>query len=193
MSRPTTELPESATEPAGETTSLLQNGYLTVSVPEGAKIFVNDKPTTTTGTFRRYKTPSIDSETSLTYQVKAVVEKDGQQLTQTKVVDLTSGDSKHLEFEFETDTPPVTVLSLNVPEDAEVTLAGNPTSSTGPTRLFTTTNLRAGDQWKDYTIVVTANVEGRKVVKTKTIDLNAGDSIDLDFEFAENSTRLASR
>ena len=74
-----------------------------------------------------------------------------------------------------------------------MSLAGNPTRAKGPTRLFTTTSLRKGDKWKDYKIVVSASVNGKKMVKTKTIDLKAGDELDLDFDFTDQTTTLAKR
>lgn len=171
----------------------MKNGYLTFSVPAEAKIFVNDKVTQTTGAFRRYRTPSIVPGESLTYQVKAVLERDGKKLVQTKVVDLKSGDAKHLEFEFETTPSPVTVLSLNVPAGAEVRLAGNDTAASGPVRLFTTTQLKQGETWKDYRIEVAAKINGKRVVKSRTIDLRAGDSVDLEFDFGNDISQVASR
>ena len=177
----------------GQKASLLRNGYLTVSVPESTKIYVNDKLTKTTGSFRRYKTPGIGAGDSLSYQVKAVFEKDGEKLVQTKVVDLTMGDAKHLDFTFDSTPPPVTVLSLNVPSDADVTLAGNRTNATGPLRLFTTTNLKSGESWKDYKIVVSKKVDGKKVVQTKLVELKAGDSLDVSFDFPADSNQIASR
>lgn len=177
----------------GTNASVLRNGYLTVSVPTATKIYVNDKLTKTPGTYRRFKTPAINDGESLTYEVKAVYEQNGKELVQTKVVDLTSGSSKHLDFEFETSPPPVTVLSLNVPEDAQVTLAGNRTKATGNLRMFTTTSLPEGQAWQDYKIVVTSQVDGKKVVRSKSIDLKAGETVDLTFDFGNSVNRLASR
>jgi uncharacterized protein (TIGR03000 family) len=177
--------------PETQSSVLMENGFLTVNVPVDAKIYVNNKLTTTPGSFRRYKTPSIKSGEALTYEVKAVYEKDGAELIQTKVVDLFAGGSKHVDFEFDVTPPPVTVLSLKVPENAEVKLAGNKTNATGGLRLFTTTTLKDGDSWKGYRIVVTTVINGQKVVKSKSIDLNAGASVDLAFDFGNESNKVA--
>ena len=173
--------------------SLMRTGYLTVSVPASTRIYVNEKLTRTPGTFRRFKTPGIEAGSSLSYQVKAVLEKDGKELVQTKVVDLTAGASKHLDFVFEADPSPVTVLSLNVPEDAEVTLAGNLTSATGSLRMFTTTNLKEGESWEDYRIEVAAVVNGKRRVESKTIQLVGGETVDLSFDFGSSLNTVASR
>ena len=45
-------------------------------------------------------------------------------------------------------------MTLNVPEGAEVTLAGNSTKATGEVRTFRTSQLAAGQIWDDYEIEV---------------------------------------
>ncbi|MEC9092481.1 MAG: TIGR03000 domain-containing protein [Planctomycetota bacterium] len=192
--QPENQVQPPAPEKSGDkTTSLLQKGYLTVSVPAEAKIYVNDKLTRTNGPIRRYKTPELKPGQKLSFRVRAVVEKEGKKLTQTKLVDLSSGNTKHLEFAFENPPPPVTVLSLSVPENALITLAGNQMAASGPLRMFTTTSLKRGESWKDYQIVVTAQVNGKTIVKSKTIDLISGESVDLDFDFEAEYNQLAKR
>ena len=166
---------------------------MTVRVPADTTVYVNDKLTKTTGTLRRYKTPAIQPGVTLSFKIKAVFKKEGKQSIQTKLVDLASGNSKHLDFVFATVPPPVTVLSLNVPENAKVTLAGNRTHASGPLRMFTTTSLKRGDSWEGYKIVVTTRINGKPVIKSKTIDLKAGDSVDLDFDFETEYSQVASR
>jgi len=76
---------------------------------------------------------------------------------------------------------PVTTLSLQVPADADVWLAGNATDSDGENRSFETTALAAGETWKDYEIRVVTKVDGREQIETKVIDLTAGDEVELSF------------
>jgi uncharacterized protein (TIGR03000 family) len=178
---------------AEKASNLLSKGILTVAVPESTKIYVNDNLTKTKGSVRRYRTPEIENGQALTYEVKAVYEKDGAELTQTKIVDLNGGDSKHLEFIFETSPPPVTQLSLRVPKDAEVNLAGNLTKTKGAMRLFTTTSLKEGESWEDYQVTVVNVVDGRRVVRTKKIKVIAGETMDLNFDFDSVSGKIAAR
>ena len=72
---------------------------------------------------------------------------------------------------------------MKVPADAKVNLGGNDTKATGEIRTFRTSALRKGGEWKDYKIVVTANVDGVDVTKEQTFDLKAGEDKDLTFDF----------
>ena len=66
-----------------------------------------------------------------------------------------------------------------------VTLAGNPTKSTGATRTFRTTTLQQGQSWADYKIVVTVERNGETLAQEKTLELTGGDSVEFDFDFDE--------
>jgi len=89
------------------------------------------------------------------------------------------------------EEPVLTEVKLRVPADAEVTLAGNPTKGTGRTRTFRTRQLTAGQQWTDYTVQVTAQVNGQPITKQRTINVIAGTTNELSFDFDSNS--VASR
>jgi uncharacterized protein (TIGR03000 family) len=158
------------------------SAVLTVSVPSEAKIYVNNKLTSTPGAERQYVSRGLDRGYSYKYQVRAEIERDGEILTQTKVVDLKAGDSRQLAFDFDA---PETTLTVHVPENATVFLAGNKTSSTGPVRVFTTSTLSAGQAWDDYTIEVKYEKDGVMLTKDETISLKAGESRELNFSFDE--------
>lgn len=85
----------------------------------------------------------------------------------------------------------ITVVKLNVPADAAVTLAGNPTQGRGAVRTFRTAQLRSGQQWANYTIRVTADVNGQPVTKERTINVTAGSNNELTFAF--DGSAVASR
>ena len=72
-----------------------------------------------------------------------------------------------------------TSLTLRVPADAKVWLAGNVTASNGVVRHFETSSLRAGQVWRNYEIKVSTVVDGSERVVSKTIDLAAGDRVEL--------------
>ncbi len=79
-----------------------------------------------------------------------------------------------------------TKLTIHVPTDAKVFLAGRETSSTGDVREFTTSKLAPGSEWKNYTVHVVANIDGRDVSKDETITLTGGEDRDLTFDFNAN-------
>ena len=53
-------------------------------------------------------------------------------------------------------------------------------------REFTTSKLDNGAEWKDYTVKVVSNVDGREESKEQTITLTGGEDRDLSFDFNSN-------
>lgn len=84
-----------------------------------------------------------------------------------------------------------TRLTLHVPADAKVTLAGVDTKQTGEVRQFATTNLKAGEAWDDYAVVVEMEQGGQMLREERTIKLMGGQAQELSIEF--DSTQLAQR
>jgi uncharacterized protein (TIGR03000 family) len=167
------------------------SAMLNVSLPAEAKVYVNGTLTKSTGATRQYVSRSLEPGQRYTYEVRAELTRDGQTLTEHKTVQLTAGEQINLVFRFEpadeqpvAKQPPVTKLTVHVPTDAKVYLAGNATRSTGALREFTTTRLADGEQWTDYTIQVVAQVDGQTVTREETITLQAGESRELTFDFA---------
>lgn len=86
---------------------------------------------------------------------------------------------------------PSTSLTLHVPEDAKVILAGSDTTQTGKLRKFTTSQLRAGELWTDYKVVVELSKDGQLLRQERTVNLVGGESQELTFNF--DSIELAQR
>jgi uncharacterized protein (TIGR03000 family) len=84
-----------------------------------------------------------------------------------------------------------TILTVHVPADASVTLAGIGTKQTGQTRRFATTRLRAGELWDDYRVVVELTSGGQALREERIIQLTGGKSQELTIRF--DSTQLAQR
>jgi uncharacterized protein (TIGR03000 family) len=84
-----------------------------------------------------------------------------------------------------------TRLTLHVPAEAKVTLAGVTTKQSGETRQFSTTNLQAGQVWDDYKVVVEMEQDGQTVREERTIKLTGGKAQELSINF--DSTQLAQR
>ncbi|MEM9828291.1 MAG: TIGR03000 domain-containing protein [Planctomycetota bacterium] len=186
---------------------------LRVTVPHGAVVTVNDHPTTSEGESRKFKSRGLKKGYVYTYVVKATYEVDGEEMTQTKSVKLRLGDQKELAFDAATASQSiadesdaaapvaksedvaedlVTVVQLTVPQDAKVVLAGNPTKGTGIVRTFRTKQLKKGQRWDNYTVSVTSELSGQPVTKQRTIEVEAGSTNQLVFEF-DTADSLASK
>ena len=117
-------------------------------MPADAKIFVNGSETRSTGGVRRFMSRGLAAGKQYDFAVKMTVDRDGTPAEETKLVSLTAGERTTVSF----TAAPKTSLTLRVPADAKVWLAGNETSSQGATRLFETTTLRDGQAWKNYEV-----------------------------------------
>ena len=170
---------------------VVSTGTLRVSVPEDAQVFVNDAATTSTGENRRYVSRGLEQGRTYSYTVRAEFQRDGETVTETKSATLTAGSEASLVFASTSAQPTMaedavnttTRLTLHVPENAKVTLAGSPTSRTGQVREFATTRLAPGATWANYKIHVEAEVNGEVVTQQKTITLTGGEPQEVVFEF----------
>jgi uncharacterized protein (TIGR03000 family) len=82
-----------------------------------------------------------------------------------------------------------TSLTMHVPADAKVTLAGVDTKQTGETRQFATTRLPAGQSWDGYKVVVELNKNGQTLHEERSIKLVGGEAQELSINF--DSTAVA--
>jgi uncharacterized protein (TIGR03000 family) len=198
---PTPAQPETApdapppidTNPLFDSTSGRATGQalLSVVVPQEAKVYVNGQLTRTPGPVRRYVSPGLARGRSYTYEVRAEVMRDGQPVSQTKKVRLRAGQTADLAFQLPAETDVETMLTLNLPEDAKVTLDGRATKATGLLRKFATTKLVRGEEWADYPVVVSIEREGRTLTRTENVTLVGGETRELTFVFVDE--RLAVR
>ncbi len=164
--------------------------YLNVSVPASAKVYVNNMATTSTGASRQFVSRGLQAGKQYKFDVRAeLIDAQGKLVDETKTVTLTAGAREDLRFASLTSARVETVVTLNVPQDAKVVLAGNETSATGSTRTFRTSQLKAGDQWDDY--IVEVHHDGK--IKRETLRLVAGDDIALSFNFSDDTSLVASR
>lgn len=164
--------------------------YLNVDVPATAKVYVNDTPTTSTGVSRQYVSRGLEAGKNYKFELRAeVVGADGKVAKETKLVTLTAGQKETVQFASLDTVRVQTAVTLNVPADAKVILAGNETSATGETRTFRTSQLKAGDRWDDYVVEVHHNGK----VKRESLRLVAGDEVALTFNFEDDKSLVASR
>lgn len=163
---------------------------LSVTVPNSARVLINGHLTRTQGTHRQYISPGLKAGNQYVYHVRAELERDGKTFSDSKVVRLQAGQMVSVAFPLDAQSPVQTVLKLNVPEDAVVTLAGRPTNGTGSVRTFATERLSNGQQWKGYRVVVRSERDGRQVTREEEITLTGGETRELTFAFVGQQLAL---
>ena len=85
----------------------------------------------------------------------------------------------------QTASTTTTRLTLHVPEDAKVTLAGVETKQSGETREFSTSRLAPGQTWDDYKVVVEVQRDGRTLSEERVIKLQGGEAKELSVDFQD--------
>lgn len=158
-----------------------RDAILNLDLPSEAKVWINGRKTTTLGSLRSYVSRNLEGGRDYEFEVKAVVDKAGRNIAMHRKVTLQAGSSQSIKFDFE--QPQLTQLSLQVPEDAIVTLSGNPTSAKGEVRYFKSRTLKPGESWSDYRITVTVVRDGKTFVAEKTLDVESGEEYELGFDF----------
>ncbi len=165
--------------------------YLTVAVPSGAKVYVNENETNSTGVVRKFVSRGLQAGKQYRFQVRAeMADADGKLMTEEKSLVVSAGEEQQVQFAFAEQASRVeTAITLNLPEGAKVTLAGNTTKATGESRTFRTSRLKSGEFWDEYDI----EVEYEGEVKRQSIRLVGGDKLQLTFDFDSSVSTLAAR
>ena len=162
---------------------------LAVRVPTDARVYVNGMLTRTPGSYRQYVSRGLAPGRSYTYEIRAEVDRDGRQVSETQTVTVQAGDMRQTAFRLDPHaTPQVaqteTLLTLRVPEAARVTLEGQETHSLGAQRQFSTRELSPGEVWSGYRITIETDEDGTVRTHEKTIDLVGGQRHELAFDEA---------
>ena len=146
---------------------------LKLKVPVDTKILINDKPTSTTGSLRKYVSKGLEADRDYKYRVTAILERAGKELKESRIISLRPGLDQLVEINFE--QPMVTKLDMRVPIDAKVMLCGKEMAKTGTNkRIFATTSLSKSEIWKDYQIEVEYERDGKLVRESRTLDIAGG-------------------
>ena len=74
---------------------------LVIDVPADAKIYVNGYKTNTQGSHRSYRSAGLLPGQMYSYEVRAIVEREGKEITQQKTVSLRGGEAHKLSFDFD--------------------------------------------------------------------------------------------
>lgn len=178
-------------------TSTTGEASINVAMPEDAKVYVNDKLTTSKGAERKFVSRGLREGMTYSYTVRVEYEKDGKPVTENEEVKLGAGESVSLTFprakadalaESPDEEPVRTEVKVTVPEDASVFLSGAPTKQTGELRTYSTTQLAAGQAWDNYTVRVELNRNGQTLVREKKLTVVGGSSQELAFDFDSTAT-----
>ena len=159
-------------------------------------MFVNDRATTSTGADRRYVSHGLRDGLTYEYRLRVEFDKDGKPVVENRSVLVRAGDSIDLQFgsseQLADQRDATTELTLHVPKQAKVTLAGAPTAQTGEVRTYATSTLAPGTKWNDYVVHVELDRSGKKLVEEKTLNLVGGEKYQLTFDFKDEPQSLAS-
>jgi uncharacterized protein (TIGR03000 family) len=161
---------------------------LTVVLPEDAQLYVNGYRTRSTGPVRVFRSTSLAQGREYPYELRAVVQRDGEVMSESKTVRLTGGGQQDVAFEFDATGDVPTRLTITVPEDAQVQLGGVDTATEGSVRTYSTSRLKPGQRWENYTIKVSVDRDGRTVTQERTIELVGGERYELAFDFDQPIT-----
>ena len=167
-------------EPAEAKSSDDDSATLIVDLPQDARLTINGTATTSTGAKRTFVSRNLESGLNYTYHLQAEITRDGVVIKDSKSVTLLKGEQTRLSFEF--SKPEVeTVLTVHVPANARVFLAGRESRSTGAARTFRTRDLAEGEAWEDYRVRVTLEENGKLLQEDRRITLRSGDTMVLNF------------
>lgn len=114
---------------------------------------------------------------------------------------LAAGQTVDVEFDLDRtghDNSPVDVampasITVLLPDDARLFVAGTEMQSTGSVRKFATTRLNPGQKWEEFTIRAEIVRDGEISWMHKTVTLGTGESRQVHFDFdGERVARLPS-
>ena len=168
-----------------------------VMVPADAIVFVNDRPTTSTGESRHFISRNLLAGRTYAYDLRVEYNLDGKPMVESKTVRLQGGANVELTFGgadqmVSEQQEAKTKVTLHVPAGAKVTLAGAETKQTGETRTFITSTLKQGQKWDGYVVRVQLERDGQTLTEEKNLAVVGGESYELSFDFAGASNQLAS-
>jgi uncharacterized protein (TIGR03000 family) len=197
MQQPGTPATDPGTPPSTppvKPSSMSTTGIIELDVPAEARVYVNDRLTQTTGIHRRFVSPGLTPGLTYTYQVRVEIPAKPVPVVQTKSVKLHAGDEQLLAFHRTANSqnvaaapaPLPTSLTLHVPADAQVFLGGSLTTTTGTVRTYQTM-LPSGDRLEQYSVQVKLERDGKVLSREQTINLAAGETRELNFDFTAGS------
>ncbi len=106
------QAPAEALKPTASYRPTQDGVLLTIDVPQDARVYVNGTLTKTAGTHRQYACSGLLPGNSYTYQVRAIVTRNGKELSDTQVVRFRAGETRDLAFDLGGRPPAVIAARL---------------------------------------------------------------------------------
>jgi uncharacterized protein (TIGR03000 family) len=166
---------------------------ISVNVPAEAKIFINDRATSSAGEERLYISRGLRAGATYRYVVRAEMVRDGKTIEREETVRLGAGENAELRFDFSEQVaesseggeakPVATKLTVRVPAGAKVFLSDAETNATGTTREYVTHRLAQGQTWSDYVVRAEIERDGRTISSEQRISIEGGSDRELTFDF----------
>ena len=181
-----------------------------VHLPAEAVLLVNGTAGKATGAERLLVSKGLEPGQTYTYELKAMLRRDGRMVSETQMISLRTGEGVHVAFDFQqadavatVDVPAgartatvvadssllPTTLVVEVPENAKVFLGGNPTRATGSVREFTRA-LPAGERMDNYTVRIEITRNRRLQQRSQGLLGRRRFASSLDFDSQENTPSL---
>lgn len=177
-----------AGEAGGNDTTILN-----IELPEDALVYVNGRPTRSTGSSRSFVARRLEPGKDYSFEVRAILHEGDRELVRNQLVTVRGGQARQVKFDFSADAPLTTTVAVQVPAEARIRLAGVDTAETGTTRIFATDMLKEGQSWSDYKVVATLERNGETLVREFTLNVVAGQMHQIKVDFDDPTTRVASR
>jgi uncharacterized protein (TIGR03000 family) len=182
-----------ATLPAPAKTSAVTNqATVVVKAPSDARITVNGKALSRTGSEETFASPALQPGKTYTYIFKAEATRDGKKVKKTQRISVQANRRSEVDF-MALGTPPpdgAAHLTVRLPADARLLVDGQVVPLTSSTRRFDTPMLKAGQTYY-YTLKAEVERDGRTRTETQRVIVAAGK--DLEVEFTKLTSTQAAR
>lgn len=153
-----------------------------VEVPADTGLFVQGQSVPMTSTTRTFTTPELEPGRTYYYNMKAVGDRNGLLVSQTKQVAIKAGETVRVEFrDLQAESgAAVARVSVRLPEDARLFVDGVACPLKSSKREFDTPKLEPGQKYS-YTLKAEVVRDGQTLSEEKQVILQAGRKVEVDF------------
>lgn len=156
--------------------------------PTDVRIQLNGKQIARTGIETTFRTPELVHGQTYCYVFTAEVERDGRTVTETRKVEVHAGAQVVVDFSSikgpglppAIETSRVAVVTLKVPENAQLFVDGRALTLPGGVRTFTTPTLEPG-QKHFYEVKAQVRRDGALQTETRKVYVQPGQHLEVDF------------
>jgi uncharacterized protein (TIGR03000 family) len=159
-----------------------------VKLPADARLFVDGRALSATGTARWFQTPALETGREFYYTVKVEAVRDGEKVSKTERVYVAANRTARVDFsdlgwETAKDAEPAAPAKVTVelPSDAKLYVDDVACPLSSATRSFQTPELRPGQKYA-YTLRAEVVRDGKTVTKVRKVEMRSGASVTVKFE-----------